>query len=296
MTYKVGFVGLGIMGKPMAKNVLKAGYGVVAFDFNQAAVDDVVAAGAERGDSGKDVAEKTQVVITMLPNSPNVEAALFADNGIAAGLSAGKAVIDMSSIAPKASQSFAKRLGELGVEFLDAPVSGGEPKAIDGSIAIMVGGPQKTFDEYKPLLETMGGAVTLVDTVYGAGNITKLANQMIVAINIAAISEAYSLAKKAGVDPASVYQAIHTGLAGSVVMDQKSNKIFAGDFKPGFRVALHIKDLQNALDTAHDINVATPFTAEAMEILQSLKAHGHETEDHSAIAEYYEDINNLKLQ
>ncbi|WP_439645500.1 NAD(P)-binding domain-containing protein [Lacticaseibacillus manihotivorans] len=178
--YKVGIVGLGIMGKPMAKNVLKAGYGVVAFDFNQDAVDELVAAGAERGDSGKDVAEKTQVVVTMLPNSPNVEAALFADNGIVSGLTAGKAVIDMSSIAPKASQSFAKRLGELGVEFLDAPVSGGEPKAIDGSIAIMVGGPQATFDKYKALLETMGGDVNLVDTVPGAGNITKLANQMIV--------------------------------------------------------------------------------------------------------------------
>ncbi|WP_390408797.1 2-hydroxy-3-oxopropionate reductase [Lacticaseibacillus jixiensis] len=294
--YKVGFVGLGIMGKPMAKNVLKAGYDVVAFDFNQDAVDEVVKAGATAGTSGKDVAEKTQVVVTMLPNSPNVEAALFADNGIVSGLSKGKAVIDMSSIAPKASQSFAKRLGEIGVEFLDAPVSGGEPKAIDGSIAIMVGGPQATFDKYKPLLETMGGSVNLVDTVYGAGNITKLANQMIVAINIAAISEAYSLAKKAGVDPESVYNAIHTGLAGSVVMDQKSHKIFSGDFKPGFRVELHIKDLQNALDTAHDINVSTPFTAEAMEILQSLKTYGHEKEDHSAIAEYYENINNLKLQ
>lgn len=292
--FKVGFVGLGIMGKPMAKNVLRAGYDVVAFDFNQEAVDDVVAAGATAGKNGKDVAERTQVVITMLPNSPNVKAALFAEGGIAEGLEEGKAVIDMSSIAPKASQSFAKRLGERGIEFLDAPVSGGEPKARDGSIAIMVGGPKKTFEKYKKLLETMGGDVNLVDTVPGAGNITKLANQMIVAINIAAISEAYTFAKKSGINPESVYNAIRTGLAGSVVMDQKSKKIFNGDFKPGFRVELHIKDLQNALDTAHDVNVSTPFTAQAMEILQSLKTYGHEKEDHSAIAEYYEKINNIR--
>lgn len=292
---KVGFVGLGIMGKPMAKNILKNGYDVTVFDFNQASIDEVVAAGGKAGVSGKDVAEQSEVVITMLPNSPNVKAALFSPDGIADGLSTGKTVIDMSSIAPKASQEFASVLAEKGVEFLDAPVSGGEPKAIDASVAVMVGGKQEVFDKYQDLLNTMASSVTLVGEV-GAGNITKLANQMIVAVNIAAISEAYSLAKKAGVSPEAVYQAIRTGLAGSTVMDQKSNKIFSGDFTPGFRIELHIKDLQNALDTSHDINVATPFTSLAMDIMQSLKAHGLEKNDHSSMANFYESINNLKLQ
>ncbi|WP_461219417.1 2-hydroxy-3-oxopropionate reductase [Lapidilactobacillus salsurivasis] len=292
---KVGFVGLGIMGKPMAKNVLKAGHEVFCFDFNQESVNELAGAGAQACPSGKAVAEQAEVVITMLPNSPNVKAALFAENGIAAGLTAGKTVIDMSSIAPKASQEFAEKLTAQDVTFLDAPVSGGEPKAIDGTIAVMVGGDQTVFDKYKDLLLTMAGSVTLVGAV-GAGNITKLANQMIVAINIAAISEAYSLAKKADVDPKAVYEAIRTGLAGSTVMDQKSNKIFAGDWDPGFRIELHIKDLQNVLDTSHDINVATPFSSLAMDIMQSLKAHGHQTEDHSAIARFYENINNMDLR
>ncbi|WEV74331.1 2-hydroxy-3-oxopropionate reductase [Bifidobacterium sp. ESL0798] len=292
---KVGFVGLGIMGKPMAINVLKAGHQVVGYDRNTSNIAPVVEAGGEEGKSGKDVAQRCDVVITMLPNSPNVESALFDKDGIAEGLSAGKAVIDMSSIAPLASRDFGKRLGEMGVDFLDAPVSGGEPKAVDGTIAVMVGGDEKVFAKYEGLLKTMSSTVTLVGEV-GAGNITKLANQMIVAINIAGISEAYSLAKKAGVDPERVYQAIRSGLAGSVVMDQKSEKIFSGNFDPGFRIELHIKDLQNVMDTSHGINVSAPFSALAMEIMQSLKAHGHEKEDHSAIAEWYEMVNDMKLQ
>ncbi|MDF7640376.1 2-hydroxy-3-oxopropionate reductase [Bifidobacterium sp. ESL0784] len=292
---KVGFVGLGIMGKPMAINVLKAGHQVVGYDRNTSNIASVVEAGGEEGKSGKDVAQRCDVVITMLPNSPNVESALFDKDGIAEGLSAGKAVIDMSSIAPLASRDFGKRLGEMGVDFLDAPVSGGEPKAVDGTIAVMVGGDEKVFAKYEDLLKTMASTVTLVGEI-GAGNITKLANQMIVAINIAGISEAYSLAKKAGVDPERVYQAIRSGLAGSVVMDQKSEKIFSGNFDPGFRIELHIKDLQNVMDTSHGINVSAPFSALAMEIMQSLKAHGHEKEDHSAIAEWYEMVNDMKLQ
>lgn len=283
------------MGKPMALNVIKAGHEVTAFDFNPAPVEAIVAAGGKAAANGKEVAQASDVVITMLPNSPHVESALFSENGIAEGLSAGKAVIDMSSIAPLASRDFAERLAKLGVDFLDAPVSGGEPKAIDGTIAVMVGGEQAVFDKYEPLLKTMASTVTLVGGV-GAGNITKLANQMIVAVNIAAVSEAYSLAKKAGVAPENVYKAIRSGLAGSVVMDQKSQKIFDGDFTPGFRIELHIKDLQNALDTSHGVNVSAPFTALAMEIMQSLKAHGHEKDDHSGIAEWYETVNNLKLQ
>jgi len=293
---KVGFIGLGIMGKPMAINLVKAGYDVTVFDFNEKSIETVVNAGGKRGISGKDVAEKTEVVITMLPNSPNVKAALFTENGIAEGLTPGQTVIDMSSISPVASKEFyAKLKEEYQVNFLDAPVSGGEPGAIEGTVAIMVGGDQETFDKYKDLLLVMGGSATLVGGS-GAGNVTKLANQMIVAVNIAAVSEAYSLAKKADVDPENVYHAIKGGLAGSAVMNQKSEKIFRGDFEPGFRVELHIKDLQNALDTGHEITVSTPFTALAMEVLQSLKAHGLEKKDHSAIANYFESINNNKLQ
>ncbi len=178
---------------------------------------------------------------------------------------------------------------------MDAPVSGGEHKAIDGTIAVMVGGKPEVFAKYEDLLKTMAPTVALVGGV-GAGSITKLANQMIVAINIAAISEAFSLAKKAGVDPENVYQAIRSGFAGSVVMDQKSEKIFHGDFTPGFRIELHIKDLQNALDTSHGVNVSAPFTSLAMEIMQSLRSRGHDKDDHSGIAKRYEMVNNFKLQ
>lgn len=292
---KIGFVGLGIMGKPMAINLVKAGHEVFGFDFNKENMVELEKAGGYAVQSGKEAAQKGEIVITMLPNSPHVEAALFSENGIVEGLSEGKTVIDMSSISPVASKDFSIRLANLNVHFLDAPVSGGEPKAIDGSLAVMVGGTEEVFDRYKDVLGVMASSVTLVGEV-GAGNLTKLANQMIVAINIAAISEAYSLAKKAGVDPSRVYQAIRSGLAGSTVMDQKSQKIFDGDFTPGFRIDLHIKDLQNALDSSHAYNVSTPFTAQAMEILQVLKAHDHGSDDHSGIARYYELVNNQKLQ
>ncbi|MGT2829142.1 2-hydroxy-3-oxopropionate reductase [Streptococcus hillyeri] len=292
---KIGFVGLGIMGKPMAINLVKAGHEVYGFDFNPKSVEELVAAGGHAAESGKVAAEVAELVITMLPNSPHVKAALFNENGIAEGLSAGKTVIDMSSISPVASKEFSEKLKELSVDFLDAPVSGGEPKAIDGTIAVMVGGDETVFNRYKNVLQAMASSVTLVGEV-GAGNLTKLANQMIVAVNIAAVSEAYSLAKKAGVEPSRVYEAIRSGLAGSTVMDQKSQKMFDGDFAPGFRIDLHIKDLQNALDASHSFNVATPFTAQAMEILQVLKAHDYGSEDHSAIARYYELVNGQKLQ
>ncbi|MBS4455717.1 2-hydroxy-3-oxopropionate reductase [Tuanshanicoccus lijuaniae] len=292
---KIGFVGLGIMGKPMAINLVKAGHEVFGYDFNQENVAELVKAGGFEAESGKDAAQKGEIVITMLPNSPHVESALFSENGIAEGLTEGQTVIDMSSISPVASKDFSVRLAELKVNFLDAPVSGGEPKAIDGSLAVMVGGDEEVFNRFKDVLDVMASSVTLVGEV-GAGNLTKLANQMIVAINIAAISEAYSLAKKAGVDPSRVYQAIRSGLAGSTVMDQKSQKIFDGDFAPGFRIDLHIKDLQNALDSSHAYNVSTPFTAQAMEILQVLKAHDYGSDDHSGIARYYELVNNQKLQ
>ncbi|MFT9248418.1 2-hydroxy-3-oxopropionate reductase [Lentilactobacillus hilgardii] len=292
---KIGFVGLGIMGKPMAKNLVKAGHEVTVFDFNESAVKELVAVGAKAATSGKETASGQEVVFTMVPNSPNVEAALFGENGIAEGLSEGQTVIDMSSINPLASQNFAKRLVKFGVGFLDAPVSGGEPKAIDGSIAFMVGGDKILFDKYEEILGVMGGSVTYVGAV-GAGNTTKLTNQIIVALNIAAVSEGFSLAQKAGLDPEMVFNAIHTGLAGSTVMDAKVPMIINRNFEPGFRIDLHIKDLQNALDTSHSLNVSLPLTSEIMEIMQSVKVHGDGQNDHSAVAKFYENINNIEIK
>ena len=292
---KVGFIGLGIMGKPMAKNLVKAGHEVTVFDFKQASIDELVSVGAKAAKNNKEVAEKSDVIITMVPNSPNVEAALFGENGVAEGIEAGKTVIDMSSINPLASQKFEKKLKELGIGFLDAPVSGGEPKAIDGTIAIMVGGDEDLFNKFKDLLGVMGGTVTHCGSV-GAGNTTKLTNQIIVALNIAAVSEGYALAKKAGLDPQKVFDAIHTGLAQSTIQDVKIPMILDRNFKPGFRIDLHIKDLQNALDTSHALNVSLPLTSEVMEILQVVKNDGNGSDDHDAISKYYEKINDLKIE
>ena len=286
---KVGFIGLGIMGKPMAKNLLKAGYELVVFDINQDAVNEVVAAGAKSAPTSKDVAAQSEVVITMLPNSPHVKAAVLGENGVLEGAKPGLVLIDMSSIAPLASQEIAAAVAKKGVEMLDAPVSGGEPKAIDGSLSIMVGGKKELFDSSTELLSKMGKSVVLCGDV-GAGNTTKLANQIIVALNIAAVSEAFVLATKAGVDPELVFNAIRGGLAGSTVMEAKAPMIMAGNFKPGFKIDLHIKDLANAIETGHDVGVPLPLTASVMEILQALKVDGKGQNDHSGIAMYYEKL------
>ena len=286
---KVGFIGLGIMGKPMAKNLLKAGYELVVFDINQDAVNEVVAAGAKSAPTSKDVAAQSEVVITMLPNSPHVKAAVLGENGVLEGAKPGLVLIDMSSIAPLASQEIAAAVAKKGVEMLDAPVSGGEPKAIDGSLSIMVGGKKELFDRSTELLSKMGKSVVLCGDV-GAGNTTKLANQIIVALNIAAVSEALVLATKAGVDPELVFNAIRGGLAGSTVMEAKAPMIMAGNFKPGFKIDLHIKDLANAIETGHDVGVPLPLTASVMEILQALKVDGKGQNDHSGIAMYYEKL------
>ena len=286
---KIGFIGLGIMGKPMAKNLLKAGYELVVFDINQDAVNEVVAAGAKSAPTSKDVAAQSEVVITMLPNSPHVKAAVLGENGVLEGAKPGLVLIDMSSIAPLASQEIAAAVAKKGVEMLDAPVSGGEPKAIDGSLSIMVGGKKDLFDSSTELLSKMGKSVVLCGDV-GAGNTTKLANQIIVALNIAAVSEAFVLATKAGVDPELVFNAIRGGLAGRTVMEAKAPMIMAGNFKPGFKIDLHIKDLANAIETGHDVGVPLPLTASVMEILQALKVDGKGQNDHSGIAMYYEKL------
>lgn len=291
---RIGFIGLGIMGQPMARNLMKVGHQLVVYTLDQKTIDQFVSEGAIGAKSNKEVAEQSDLVILMLPNSPNCEDALFSEGGVVEGLSAGKAVIDMSSINPVESQKFAKRLAEMGVDFLDAPVSGGEPKAIDGTLAVMVGGKEEVFNKYKEVLDVMASSVILVGDV-GAGNTTKLANQIVVALNIAAVSEAFTLAKKAGVDPNAVYKAIRGGLAGSTVMDAKGTMMLERNFAPGFRIDLHIKDLQNALDTSHTVGLSLPLTSGVMEILQALKIDGSGSDDHSAIVKYYEKINNFKV-
>lgn len=284
---KVGFIGLGIMGKPMSKNMLKAGYELVVMDVNPGPVEEVVAAGASSADTPKAVAEQTEIIITMLPNSPHVKAAVLGENGIIEGAKPGTVVIDMSSIAPLASKEVAAELEKIGVEMLDAPVSGGEPKAIDGTISVMVGGKKEVFDQCYDLMMTMAGSVVYTGSI-GAGNITKLANQVIVALNIAAMSEALVLATKAGVEPELVYQAIRGGLAGSTVLDAKAPLVMDRKFDPGFRIELHIKDLANVLETAHAIGVPLPLTAGVMEIMQALKVDGKQGNDHGGLVQYYE--------
>ena len=256
---KIGFVGLGIMGKPMAKNLLRAGYAVTVFDINQDAVKEVMAEGAAMAKTSKEVAQHSEVVITMLPNSPHVKTAVLGENGVLEGAKPGLILIDMSSIAPLASQEIAAAVAKKGVEMLDAPVSGGEPKAIDGTLSIMVGGKQELFDKCFELLSKMGKSIVRCGDV-GAGNTTKLANQIVVALNIAAVSEAFVLATKAGVDPELVFNAIRGGLAGSTVMEAKGPMMLAGNFKPGFKIDLHIKDLANAIETGHDVGVPLPLT------------------------------------
>ncbi|MBA7615934.1 2-hydroxy-3-oxopropionate reductase [subsurface metagenome] len=292
---KIGFIGLGIMGKPMAKNLLKAGYSLTVYDIVPEKIDDVVEAGAKAGSSSKDVAEKSEIVITMLPNSPDVKEAVLGKNGVLEGAKPGTILIDMSSIAPLASKEVAEKAKEKGVTVLDAPVSGGEPKAIEGTLAIMVGGPQETFDEVEDILSVMGASVTRVGEI-GSGNMTKLANQIIVALNIAAMSEAMVLAAKAGVNAEKVFQAIRGGLAGSTVLDAKMPLVLEGNFKPGFRIELHIKDLANALDTAHEVGVPVPLSSAVMEVMQALKVDGKGADDHGGIIQFYEKLAKVEVR
>lgn len=292
---KIGFIGLGIMGRPMAKNLLKAGYSLVVYDIVQELIEELVQDGAEPGLSPMDVAEKTDVVITMLPNSPDVRDVVLGRDGVIEGARPGMILVDMSSIAPLVSREISEKLKEKGAVMLDAPVSGGEPKAIDATLSIMVGGSEEAFKEVEAILKAMGSSVVLVGDI-GSGNVTKLANQVIVALNIAAMSEAMVLATKAGVDPEKVFHAIRGGLAGSTVLDAKVPLVIQRNFKPGFRIELHIKDLMNALDTGHEIGVPLPLTSQVMEIMQALKVDGKEKEDHGGLIQYYEKLSKIKVK
>lgn len=292
---RIGFIGLGIMGKPMARNLLKAGHELTVYDVVQANMDEVVSAGAAAAASGMEVARRSDVVITMLPNSPHVRQAVTCEDGILAGARPGLWYVDMSSIAPGMSQEISTLCAQKGVRMVDAPVSGGEPKAVDGTLAIMAGGDREVFDALKDnVLLKMGSSAVYCGAI-GAGNTVKLANQVIVALNIAACAEALTLAKMAGVDPQVVFDAIKNGLAGSTVLNAKAPMMMHGDFRPGFRINLHIKDLTNALETAHALGAPMPLSASVMEMMQNLRADGRGDEDHSSLANYYAKLSNTPI-
>ena len=292
---KVGFIGLGIMGKPMAKNLLKAGFSLVVYDVRKETMEELVKAGASRANSSREVAEQADVVIIMVPDSPEVREVVLGKNGLLEGVKAGSVVIDMSSINPLASREIAKELKRKGVEMLDAPVSGGEPGAVQGTLAIMVGGEARVFNESLAILKAMGKTIVHVGSI-GAGGFTKLVNQIIVALNIAAVGEALTLGVKAGLDPQTIHQAIRGGLAGSTVLDAKAPMIMARNFKPGFKIKLHHKDLNNALSAGKDLGVPLPLSSLVQQILVSLINEGKGENDHSAIATFFEKIGQVEIK
>jgi len=294
MVERIGFIGLGIMGKPMARNLMKAGYEVTVYDIVGEAVEELATDGAKTAPSCEEVAAVTDTIITMLPDSADSEKVILGSGGVLEGARPGSIVIDMSSIAPSVSQKISAECSKKSVEFLDAPVSGGEPGAVNGTLAIMVGGNEDIFNNCNDLLNVMGANVVLTGEV-GAGNITKLANQIIVAANIEALSEAFVLAQKAGVDPERVFNAIRGGLAGSSVMEAKGPMMLDRNFKAGFRISLHQKDLRNVLQTAQELNVPLPVTALVQQMLGSLVNDGEQDSDHSAILHFLERLANVEV-
>jgi 2-hydroxy-3-oxopropionate reductase len=291
----VGFVGLGIMGRPMLKNLLKNDHTVIAYGRNLKKLDAGVADGAERGASNSDVGARASIIFTMLPDGPQVEEVVLGDGGILEGCKPGSLIVDMSSINPLVSQKIAAACAAKSVDFLDAPVSGGEPKAIEGMLAIMVGGSEDAFNKAEPFLKCMGSSVTLTGAV-GAGNVTKLANQIMVACNIAAMGEALALSTRCGLDPDIVLNAVKGGLAGSAVLNAKGPMLIARNFKPGFKIRLHQKDLRNALQTAEANQMFLPLTALVQQMLLSLMGDGKGELDHSAIATFIEKASHVEVK
>jgi 2-hydroxy-3-oxopropionate reductase len=290
-----GFIGLGIMGRPMLKNLLKAGHTVIAYSRNPKTLDACVADGAERGVSNSDVGARAAVIFTMLPDGPDVEEVVLGPDGVLVGCRPGSLIVDMSSINPLISRKIARACAIKGVDFSDAPVSGGEPRAVEGTLAIMVGGSEENFRKAEPLLHCMGSSVTHTGAV-GAGNVTKLANQIMVACNIAAMGEALALSTRCGLDPEVVLNAVKEGLAGSNVLNAKGPMLIARNFKPGFKIQLHQKDLRNALQTAEANKVYLPLTAQVQQMLLSLMGDGKGELDHSAIATFVEKLSHVEVK
>ncbi len=291
---RTGLIGLGIMGRPMALNLLKAGYEVVIPDVDRGAAKEVAAAGAARA-SYEEIGKTCERIILMLPNGKVSKEVLFGEQGIAPFLKEGSIVCDMGSVAPSESRYCYDRLKAIGVGFVDAPVSGGEPGAIGATMAIMAGGDQADYEAMRPLFDVLGGSACLVGPS-GSGSIAKLANQMIVNNTVAVVSEAFVLAAKAGADPEKVFEAIRGGLAGSAVLEMKIPKILARDFEPGGTITVIHKDLKNILDTAHETEVPVPYSAQLFEILQTLKIHGHAGDDQAGIVRYFERLADAEVR
>lgn len=289
----IGFIGLGIMGRPMAGHLQAAGHRLFVLE-KSAAAKDLVAAGATACKSGKEIAEKASVVIIMVPDTPDVESVLFSAGGVAEGLSKGKVVVDMSSISPIATKEFAKKVNAKGADYLDAPVSGGEVGAKAASLTIMVGGPQSAFDAVKPLFDKMGKNVTLIGG-NGDGQTTKVANQIIVALTIEAVAEGLLFASKAGADPTLVRQALMGGLATSRILELHGERMIKRTFNPGFRIELHQKDLNLALEGARALGLSLPNTSTAQQLFNSCVAHGGKALDHSAMVKALETMANHEV-
>ena len=295
MQTRVGFIGLGIMGKPMAKNLTRAGFPLVVHNRSRAAVDELVKLGAVPAGSPKEVASKVDVIITMLPNSPAVERVALGSDGIREGAVSGQLFIDMSTINPIVSQTIATELSAKGVAMVDAPVSGGEKGAIDGALSIMAGGEPRDFDRALPVFQALGKTITHMGPL-GAGGFTKLANQIIVAINLTAMSEALVFGSKAGVDPEKMIRALSGGLAGSKCLDQKSEKILSGDFAPGFKIDLHVKDLNLIHDAAQSVGAPVPMAALVEQLFAALRVRGRGGLDHSGVITLFEDLAGIQVR
>ena len=284
---RIGFIGLGIMGKPMAANLVAAGYEVTVHNRSSAAVDELVAAGATAGDGPAATAAEADVVVTMLPDSPDVEAVVLGEGGVAEGIREGSLFVDMSTISPAVSRRVHAALAERGVEAVDAPVSGGEPAARDGQLAIMAGGSEEAVARAQPIFDVLGKATTHIGPP-GAGQVAKAANQVVVALNIQAVAEALLLARCAGVDPARVREALLGGFASSRVLEVHGERMLEHAFDPGFRIALHRKDLAIALQAGRDDGAPLPATSLVASLLDALIAQGDGDRDHSAIGALYE--------
>ena len=289
MAQTIGFIGLGIMGRPMARNLLKAGYSLVVHSRSRGPVDEIVKAGAKAAGSPKEVAAQCDVLITMLPNSPDVEQVALGPNGIIEGARRGLVFVDMSTISPIVSKKVGEALAAKGVAMLDAPVSGGEKGAIDGALSIMVGGDKAVFEKVLPIFQAMGKTITLLGPL-GFGGFTKLANQIIVAVNLTALAEALTLGKKAGLDRELLLTALAGGLAGSKCLDQKKANYIAGAYNPGFKIDLHYKDLGLIMESASALGVPVPTTAVVQQLFNALRVKGRGGLDHSGVITLLEDL------
>jgi len=291
---KIGFIGLGIMGRPMSKHLLNAGYELTVYDIVEASVKEIVDAGASAAGSCKEVAANSDVIITMVPDSPDVEAAALGENGIIEGIKEGSTYVDMSTIAPSVAVAVGEALAEKGVKCLDAPVSGGDVGAQNATLSIMVGGEQATFDEINPIFEIMGKAVLCGKL--GSGQIVKACNQVLVAVTIAGVSEALTLGAKAGVDPLNIVKVLSGGLARCGVLENRGERMVNGDFDPGFRIRLHYKDLNIIMKTGNDYQVPLPVTSEVYELFKTAMVKGRSERDHSGLLTVIEDMSDIKAR